>query len=254
MAEPSALIAIKTAASLYRLAENEGFIDKIKNFFKRKETIIVLGSTGSGKTNLLESLAVAAGLVEAIPANTRTQSVDKRKVIVNERPFVIADTPGQAQHAPHRQTLIREALANPPVRIINVVSYGYHEYATGSAEAVEQGMPRESWLERHRENELEAMSEWLPLLGDRGTTSWILTAVTKADLWWNQREDVLRYYNCGPYAEMLNRQDPGMRHAVLPYCSVFHRFYGTAALAGTFDDEDRLQATGHFLQELVALG
>jgi energy-coupling factor transporter ATP-binding protein EcfA2 len=257
MPEPvtTSLLAIESAAKLYRLAEDEKLVKRLANFFKHKERIVVLGSTGSGKTNLLDSLEVAAALVEPISATTRTQTAERRQVVVNERPFVVIDTPGQAAHSPQRQEIYREAMAKPPVRVINVVSYGYHEYATGSGEAIDgAGQVRNDWLERHRENELVAMREWLPLLGDRDTTSWVLTAVTKADLWWNERDEVLAYYETGPYADELKRQDPGLKHGVLAYSSVFHRFYGEAALAGTFDDEDRLETTRHFLQQLVALG
>jgi energy-coupling factor transporter ATP-binding protein EcfA2 len=254
MAEPF-FITVEALAKLYRIADDEGFLDRLKNFFKRKETIVVLGSTGSGKTNLLDSLGVAAALVDPVPAITRTTTPDRRKVIVNERPFTIIDTPGQKAHAAQRQVIYREAMTKPPVRIINVVSFGYHEYATGSQEALDgHGIPQDDWLRRHRGNELEAMREWLPLLGNGDTTSWILTVVTKADLWWNQREEILEYYEKGTYAQEISSADPHLRHSVLPYSSVFHRFYGAGPLAGTFDDEDRLQTTRHFLQQLVSLG
>lgn len=249
------LLSIEAAARLYRLAENENFARRVLNFLKGSEKIVVLGSTGSGKTNLLDSLAAAAALIEAIPSTTRTQTPEPRSVIVNERPFVIIDTPGQVAHAPQRQVVYREALAKPPVRIINVVSYGYHEYATGSAEALdEDGLPRDDWLERHRENELTALREWLPLLGTREMAQWVLTAVTKADLWWNERDTVFDHYENGAYATALKEHDAGLKHVVLPYSSVFHRFYGEAALAGTFDDANRVETTSHFLQQLVALG
>jgi energy-coupling factor transporter ATP-binding protein EcfA2 len=256
MGEPitTGLLAVESAAKLYRLAEDEQLAQRIINFFKHKEKIVVLGSTGSGKTNLLNSLEVAAALVEPIAATTRTQTVERKQVVVDKRPFVVIDTPGQLGHSPQRQEIYREGLANPPVRIINVVSYGYHEYASGSGEAIDGGRAKEEWLDRHRENELIAMREWLPLLGDRDATRWVLTAVTKADLWWDQREAVIDYYETGAYAEELKRQDPGLKHSVLAYSSVFHRFYGEAALAGTFDDQDRLETTRHFLQQLVALG
>jgi energy-coupling factor transporter ATP-binding protein EcfA2 len=254
MAEPL-FITVEVLAKLYRIADDERFLDRLKNFFKRKETIIVLGSTGSGKTNLLDSLGVAAALVEAIPSIARTTTPERRNVIVNERPFTVIDTPGQKAHQAQRQVVYREAMAKPPVRIINVVSFGYHEYATGSEEALDgQGTPQASWLSRHRANELAAMREWLPLLGNGDTTSWILTVVTKADLWWNEREEILEYYEQGTYANEIQGADPHLRHSVLPYSSVFHRFYGAGHLSGTFDDEDRLQTTRHFLQQLVALG
>jgi energy-coupling factor transporter ATP-binding protein EcfA2 len=255
MVEPASLIAIEAAAKLYRLAEDEGLLTRIANFFKHKETIIVLGSTGSGKTNLLDSLGVAAALVEPIPAITRTVAAERRGVVIDERPFTVIDTPGQLGHDPSRQSVYREAMAKPPVRVINVVSYGYHEYATGTSEAIDScGAARDEWLRRHRDNEIEAMLEWLPLLGDRSTTKWVLTAVTKADLWWNDHDDVVNYYERGPYAEQIHGADLRLKHSVLPYSSVFHRFYGAAPLAGSFDDEDRLRTTHHFLKQLVALG
>ena len=253
MADP--LTTLGAAARLWRIADDVGLLKRVANFFKKKERIVVLGSTGSGKTNMLDSLAAAAALVEPISAQTRTTATDTREILVNDRPFVVIDTPGQQEHAPARQRVYREALAKPPVRVINVVSFGYHEYATGSADALDRdGQPREDWLMRHRENELLALQEWLGLLGDRSSLEWVLTAVTKADLWWDKKDEVLDYYTNGAYADALRRSDPGIQHAVLPYCSVFHRFYGKSRLPGTFDDQDRLTATRHFLEQLVVLG
>ena len=69
-----ALAAAEAAAIMWRIADDQGFWEKLADFFKKKETILVLGSTGCGKTNLLTSLAAAAGLVEAIPRMSRTTS------------------------------------------------------------------------------------------------------------------------------------------------------------------------------------
>lgn len=249
------LAAIQAAAKLWRIAEDEKLVKRVHNFFRKKETIVVLGSTGSGKTNLLDSLGVAAALVEPVSSITRTETAKKRSIVVDERPFVIIDTPGQKAHIAQRQEVYREALAKPPVRIINVVSYGYHEYATGSSGATNKdGSASVTWLKRHRQNELDAMKEWLPLLGNSTSTSWILTAVTKSDLWWNKRDEVLKYYTDGPYAAALRESDANIQHSVLPYSSVFHRFYGRAPLSGRFDDQDRIDVTTHFLRQLVDLG
>jgi len=144
-------------------------------------------------------------------------------------------------------------MANPPVRVMNVVSYGYHEYAAAAGEALTSTGVSESFLQRHRDNELTALNEWLPLLGDRTVTRWIFTVVTKADLWWDKYDEVLEYYQIGPYAEKLRGVDSRLRVATLPYCSVVHRFFGTAKHAGSFDDEDRMRTNKHFLHQLVDL-
>lgn len=65
---------------------------------------------------------------------------------------------------------------------------------------------------------------------------------------------MIKYYQEGAYAEAINGADPHLRHAVLPYCSVVHKFFGRSRLSGDFDDEARTATTAHFLNQLVALG
>ena len=47
------------------------------------------------------------------------------------------------------------------------------------------------------------LSEWVGLLGDRETAGWLITVVTKSDLWWEQRATVREYYESGAYHEAL---------------------------------------------------
>ncbi len=245
---------VQLASAVWGLADNQDLLTRVLDFFRTKHTILVLGSTGTGKSNLIRSLNAAAGLVDAIPSGTRTEAVQPHKVRVNSSPFRVIDTPGQRHHQSERTRAIREALATPPVRVINVVSYGYHEYGQASSEALDANdQPRPDYLDRHRSNELHAIREWLPLLGDRTVTAYVCTVVTKADLWWSERDDVTRYYQEGEYAAAIQQADPHLTHAVLPYCSVVHKFYGRSRLSGDFDDEARVSTTSHFLSQLVAL-
>lgn len=257
MSEFAAAVAVvEGGAALYRLADDVGLLKRIVNLFKRKEKLIVLGRSGTGKTNFLVSLAASAGLVEAVKATDRTVRTVEQSVVINDQPFIVFDTPGQEQHDYDRTSQIRARMTDPDskCRVINVVSYGYHEYGTAIDPLTGSGIADMDYLTRHRELEISRLSEWVPFLADRDVSSWVLTVVTKADLWWDQRDDVLHYYENGAYDQAIRQQDPNIHHVVLPYCSVVHKFFGTAPVSGNFDDEERLRVNLQFLRKLVELG
>jgi hypothetical protein len=135
-----------------------------------------------------------------------------------------------------------------------VVSFGYHETNRPAADAIDDnGSPRPEFLEERRAVEMEAMSEWLPLLGDRTTTAWIVTVVNKADLWWHYSDDVLKHYVSGTYATAVRSEDRRLKHVVLPYCAVVHRFYDGGLISPVYDDDMRMSHSATLLDTLATL-
>jgi hypothetical protein len=135
--------------------------------------------------------------------------------------------------------------------IINVVCYGYHEYhvSRGKVLAADSTV-KPDYLELHRQEEIKQLSEWTEILGDRLTAGWLITVVNKADLWWPERERVIAHYERGDYWTAL-RSAQVLKPRVLPYCSVFQRFYGEAAMSGMFDQKDRDKCRERLLRALV---
>jgi ABC-type cobalamin/Fe3+-siderophores transport system ATPase subunit len=193
---------IKPIIELFILAEKQGWLDKIQVAFKHKHKVLVLGSTGVGKTNFIKSLSEA--LPMAIELIDRTEFAQHHKLVLDKEPFIFIDTPGQINHQAKRLDVIKQAMAGSISGIINVVSYGYHEYRIGTKDALEtDDSIREAFLARHRQIELDALNEWTTLLGDRKTADWLLTVVSKADLWWSSRDDVLKHYESEDYFQAL---------------------------------------------------
>lgn len=189
---------IAKAIDLLKTAYKQGWLDKLATSLRKKHKVLVLGPTGAGKTNILESLTEL--IPKAIDQMNRTEFVQKHSIKISKQPFVFIDTPGQTLHKGRRISSIREAMAGKIDGVINVVSYGYHEYRIGKKEAIaSDGTINESFLERHRLVEMEALKEWTLLLGGRETARWLITVVSKADLWWHQREEVLAHYQSGKY-------------------------------------------------------
>lgn len=251
---PSWLGADDVTHILWIVSKRLNLYSRAIDFLKKKPTVLVLGSTGVGKTNLLRSLSSPPGLVDPISRFTRTETPAGETVRIDGHPFRVIDTPGQMNHESARLKVIREAMANPPVRVINVVCYGYHEYQGQADQAVKRGVPSEKFLREHRRREIEAAQNWIPLLGDTGVTEWVATVVTKADLWWPEHDSVREHYANGEYADAIMSVDPRIRHAVLSYCSVFHKFFDEVRLPGEFDDARRIETNVHFLNQLVNLG
>lgn len=151
-------------------------------------------------------------------------------------------------------TAIREALAAKGgiSGVINIVSYGYHEYHLDRGSVFNaDGSIRPEYLQRHRQEEISQLSEWNSLLGSPLTAKWLITLVTKADLWWDHRKDVVDHYKTGPYFAALG-DAKSLQPKVIEYSSVFARFYNTAPMSGFFAQDDRTLLQNHFVEALLA--
>ena len=62
---------IKPIADMLVLAQKQGWLDKLKMALRKKHKILVLGSTGAGKTNFLASLTET--MPKAIDLMSRTE-------------------------------------------------------------------------------------------------------------------------------------------------------------------------------------
>ncbi len=132
-----------------------------------------------------------------------------------------------------------------------MVAYGYHEGMKGEDRAIAQnGQVNEAFLEERRSIELESMGEWVGLLGEAGKVGWVLTLVSKADIWWNRRDEVMAYYSSDTYLRSLGKLS-NIHIGVLPYFSIFHKFYGRSPLSGLVDDEDRYRLRVELIDRLL---
>src|SRR5258707_153585 len=120
----------------------------------------------------------------------RTEFAQKHAIRIAKLPFVFIDTSGQKPHASRRLRAVREAMKRPLAGVVNVVSYGYHEERVGKDDAIAAGVVNETYLEQCRRDEITALDEWMVSLGDEKVAGWLMTVVTKADLWWNRHDAV----------------------------------------------------------------
>lgn len=240
------IAAAKAALAIVQIAQKQGLLTKLQDLFKTKYPVLILGSTGCGKSNFVDSLQVL--VPKAIDSLKRSQWALTERVRLGDSLFDFTDTPGQEAHRSRRLTAVTEATRHERFGVINLTSWGYHEYATGRKEALlVDGTPNPAWLNAHRTIEISAAAEWAPLLTAR--PDFVITLVSKADLWWSQRDEALKHYESGRYFEVV--KDAAIHgHAVLPYSSVGHMFYSRGPMDGTFQSGDREACQQRFLEEL----
>jgi len=258
----TAAAVMKVVSATVKTANDFGWIDRLRRLFSTTHHVLLLGSSGTGKSQLLTALEDL--LPEAISGYARTQVRENREVMISSKFFNFIDTPGHGGPPGHlhdeggatqaRRAAIKEAFGKPLAAVINVVSYGYHEAKPPApAEAFDADRNiSESFLEINRAREIKAMEEWVGMFGHPHAPTRLITVVTKADLWWSRRAEVLGHYSKNSYFKSLGPAK-NIAHVIVESSSVFHKFYGEGALDGSFDQEQRAELRGELLRQLLLL-
>jgi hypothetical protein len=251
MAEPgTTAVGTKVAVEIVRAAVEAGLLDRMIDAFRKTHRVLVLGSSGVGKTNLQASLTKEAA--EAVDHLNRTEIVTRSHIRINNTPFVFTDTPGQEHHESRRKAAIRQEMGRGRVGIINIVSFGFHEGTGNKSDAIDgDGKARPTYLNHCRDLEIQALAEWTSLLGSLDTSAWLITVVNKADLWWHAKVEVMDYYTRGLYAQSLGDAQ-SLKPVVVPYSATLHKFFGEGLMSGTFDRNDQLRCKAGLLTTLVS--
>lgn len=229
-----------------------GYLRKALVKYIPKHDVLVIGSTGTGKTNLVDKL----GQVQpsAIDRFLRTNRSKEYVYKIDGKHFKFIDIPGQDMSESERLETIREYL--PKVEgILHVVSYGYHEGSNISIKDViiDENNPNQTFLENHRKEEINDIIELSKYYGEDSKATWLITVISKADLWWNKREEVVNYYSSGEYDKAIKDFLHGMKRGCVEYCSVLHKFYDILRLSGDFDDKERINCKIRFISILLEM-
>src|SRR3712207_2411120 len=92
--------AAKVAVAILQMAQKQGLLDKLVDAFKKKHLIVVLGSTGTGKSNFIDSLRTL--VPKAIDRMSRTQFATQHRLKLAGTIFDFVDTPGDVGHIQRR--------------------------------------------------------------------------------------------------------------------------------------------------------
>ncbi len=172
--------------------------------------VVVFGPGGTGKSTL-GRLLIGEHKPGGATAKYKESTAIERLPLAGDLVGRILVAPGQEQRRQWTWTeLYQEIAAGKSVGLINVVAYGYHAFGNPSYRELSvyrDGMTQEQFLEAFLEErrgiELQVLQDLVPRISDAKGKLWMVTLVTKEDLWWKHRADVEQYYRQGEYAAQI---------------------------------------------------
>ncbi|MDX6692982.1 MAG: hypothetical protein QOF02_585 [Blastocatellia bacterium] len=193
-----------------------------------KLQVAIFGPGGTGKTTVGQFLAGQLNL--GVNTGTYKQSIEMEKyALKGDLVCKLLVPPGQPRRTIETwPALYRSLSKGTSGGVINVVSWGHHSFLEASyaeTEYFKPGMTKDeflaAYLEACRKRELKIIEDLTPRLLDAPGKIWMITLVTKQDLWWNERLKVQQYYAEGEYNNFIERikHERGAQHFSHEYLS-----------------------------------
>ncbi len=181
---------------------------------KRQQGILIIGAGGTGKSTLGRLLACESDLFGS-PAGKYRESIYLERISLEDDPKVeIVIAPGQKLRRSVSWDEIGRDIREDLYRgIVLVGSHGYHSFNQNWQDHIcyQENDTSKQFLDRliksGKDDELEVIRQLCSLLKQRRSIKklWLITAVTKQDLWWDKSEDFKQFYEQGEYHEELTK-------------------------------------------------
>lgn len=200
--------ATSAATDVAQISRNRGgFWTTIKRPFLKGKRIAFLGTSGVGKTVLLDYLKGKAYKRRYAPTNALSENVEIETLTYADRKTTIVVVPGQRSR--QRIVSFNELRRKPVDGIVYVVSNGFATVrdpnVIGSLRSLCSDV--NAYRQYKRREELEDLNEVSQLVSDSWVThkkpTWMLVAPTKFDLYTDQINETFSYYAPGGNSEFV---------------------------------------------------
>ena len=242
----SADVAGPVSVGLSIYANRQEIIQTLKRFRRfiqgGRWRVPVFGAGGTGKTTLARFLAGESDTDVAI-SHFRASILSETFTLPGSVPVVFIVAPGQDRYRSTNWPELYKLLSSSKARtVINVVSWGHHsvalEYKAHGlySEGLQPSEFKNRYLDHNRRDEIVALNELVPHLESTTHPLSMITLVTKQDLWWQQRNDVKRYYEDGDYGDRIRRieQTKG-------FANFHHEYYYVSLIPLNLETSDRVE-------------
>lgn len=234
--EPSAAVGVGIAAAEHRAKFLPALRRLHSRIVKGHLRIAAFGPGGTGKTTLGILFRNNFRLPYEVKPYQRSLGSETYD-LPGDVFCTLLVAPGQERYSGMEWKPLFEQLARGKIiGIINVVSWGYHslrQIGYQETKYYQAGMKKEeflgNYLEARRQVELDIARQLVQPLVLAPRKLWMMTLVTKQDLWWNERLQVQRHYMEGEYDTFIQdisrgRGEQNFRHDYVSASLVLDNF------------------------------